>query len=213
MRIDIYQYGSPLCSFGENLVSEIMRADSSPGQQEEYNRVMGILSGFSRKYFPDTEDGTLSLDLGKILGDGEITADKTIALPIVLSAVRRQGAALRLLPEIARTMTVYTNTHTAVLEIHYRSLVNLKNLCEAVCEALSMLSGDFPNPDGAAGIIARSLPKERLSLDNKTDISLLKSAVEGIRAVAEQSCGDDSDSLFEFIDDVKPLLEKLEEEN
>lgn len=213
MRIELYQYGAHLCGFDERVIREIMRADSSPGQEEECRRVMEIIGKLSRKISPGiSHDEPLEIDLGEVLGDCEITADKTLALPILLSAVKRQGAAVRLLPEISRTMTVYTNMQTAVLEIHYRSLVNLKRLCEAVCSGLYENDAETRvQADEAAEKIIAALPEEPLALDNKIDLRLLRSAVRGIEAVSVQCLEKaNADKLEEFIRSVEPLLERLE---
>ncbi|MDE6592571.1 MAG: hypothetical protein K2K57_05855 [Oscillospiraceae bacterium] len=219
MRIKLYQYGSHLCSFDESVIREIMRADSSAGQEEEYRRVMEIMGNLSQKHSrKKTPEESLEIDLGVVLEDGELTADKTLALPMLLSAVKRQGAAVRLLPEISRTMTVYTNMQTAVLEIHYRSLINLKRLCEAVCDGLYENDDEVGfRADKAAKKIIAALPREQLALDNKIDLRLLRSAVRGIEAVSAQCTQKaNSERLEEFISSVEPLLkrlERMEEEN
>ncbi|MDE7294609.1 MAG: hypothetical protein K2N72_09325 [Oscillospiraceae bacterium] len=215
MRIELYQYGNHLCGFDERVIREIMRADSSSGQEEEYRRVMEKMENLSRK---NSSEEALEIDLGEVLEDGELTADKTLALPMLLSAVKRQGAAVRLLPEISHTMTVYTNMQTAILEIHYRSLMNLKRLCEAVCDGLYEEDTEVGfRADEAAEKIIAALPREQLALDNKIDLRLLRSAVRGIEAVAS-GCTDkaNSDKLEEFIRSAEPLLKRLdrmEEEN
>lgn len=212
MRIKLYQYGSHLCSFDERVIREIMRADSSPGQEEEFRRVMEILGKLSQK--SSREDPSVEspeIDLGEVLEDGELTADKTLALPVLLSAVKRQGAAVRLLPEISRTMTVYTNMQTAVLEIHYRSLINLKRLCEAVCDGLYENDETGFQADEAAEKIIAALPREQLALDNKIDLRLLRSAVRGIEAVSAQCTQQENvRKLEEFTRSVGSLLKRLE---
>lgn len=214
MEIKLYQYGALLCSFEGQVIRDILRADSSPGQEEEYRRVMDILLGFSEGRVESAGHGEncTEIDLGKVLSDGIITAEKTLSLPILLAAVRQCGASSGLLPEILHTMTVYANMQAAVMEIHYRSLVNLKRLSETVCEALYGMdeSGDDFYADRAAEDIIAVLPEEALSLDNKCDLRLLAGTVRGIESIMAR-CLDNGniERLEEFVQSVKPLTERL----
>ncbi len=212
MKIKLYQYGSHLCSFDDRVIREIMRADSSPGQEEEYRRVMEIMGNLAGKSSRENSSAeSPEIDLGKVLEDGELTADKTLALPILLAAVKRQGAAVRLLPQISRTMTVYANMQTAVLEIHYRSLINLKRLCDAVCDGLYENDETGFRADEAAEKIIAALPREQLALDNKIDLRLLRSTVRGIEAVSAQCTQEENTrKLEEFIRSVGALLKRLD---
>lgn len=205
-EMELYVFGEFICAADAGDIRDILQADTSPGQQEEFNRIWDILKTWAAK---DREG--MRVDIGDILSDGRITVQKTEALPILLSVISRKGALLRLPPGVTRTMTVYSNMQAAALEFRYRSLISLKELSEAVCRGLDGIGSGGMTPEEAEENITGALPDEMIALENLNDIRVLDSTVRGIERIREL-CDSSNERLEDFIIGVRPMLDRLHDE-
>lgn len=199
-EFELCAFGRPVCSLDAALIGEIMKADTSSGQQEEYGKIMNILRGWSA-----VKGGRVCIDVGNVLADGLITAEKTRAMPILLSAVRQQGA-LRMLPaEIARTMVFYSNMLAVSMESRYKSLVQLQRFSEALCSILDDICAGGTDCKKAVENAAKALPEKMIPPGNSNDIELLRLTVKGVKTIIS-ICGS-SEPLERFIADAERLIE------